>query len=173
MQLVLLGLLILACGGGADDTDPYSTGGDTGTSGTGSIEPMEGEWLSDRYSMVRDPCGVYNPSLPGDYFPESFDVFPGEAEDTFEMDGGGFTFECTVTGNGYGCATVESTLPVGYGMSATFVFQTTVTGVFQAEDRMIAKPNLDITCNGVDCGGVPAEFPCEMVLDVEASATGM
>ena len=164
-----------------DDSQGDDSGGDDNGDGADDatgFEPIEGIWTVTQADLSSDECGLseyVDRGEPG----STMDLQVADAsafEITFNAEsdtsGGGEQTLCDMgSDQSYLCDPTqdESTLAQDYGLSALILVDMTVDGLFVAEDEMDMSTQVDLSCDGDDCGWVEiflgASFPCTMVMD--------
>ena len=165
--MTLLGLLLVACG---DKDDPGTDSGDTGGTDTNAaFAPEEGDWLAGALSPVVDECDIFD-ELDGEK--GGVVTLTLTSETTFSLvDEDDFAVDCTLSGRDFSCETedmiedysgkgVDVVLTTTFGYSGTFDTTTSGTVYF----------NIDVTCEGEDCGFVTKKAGLTLPCATTASA---
>jgi len=138
--------------------------------------PVEGNWDIFELNFSLDDCGLGD-LVTGDVDSAAtlfltsgrrFDVNHHFGSDDCELDPTGATFDCRSR------VIVDTTARDDYGLDADILLDFFITGNFADEHNMFLQADVEATCAGPSCGLVEfatgTRFPCDMVLDLDASA---
>ena len=141
-----------------------------------AFSPTDGVWTVIEASVIDDGCGLedfLDRGQPG----STLDLANGSGSDfTMLFSGGGENIECFLSEEvNYNCITNRQVddRAADYGLNAPIIADMTTTGFFRTETSMYMENNLQLTCDGPDCGTVSlflgTSFPCTMILASETS----
>ena len=138
-----------------------------------AFEPVQGTWTVLESTLDEDGCGLEDAVNRGEPGNTAQIAMLEEASFNLQFDNGGESTSCTVEEGdepNFDCQAVDDidSTASDMGLSADIPFTMMTDGVFMSESSLTLTTEVEIRCDGTDCGVVELllgnSFPCTMIM---------